>query len=190
MKNSMSKRGWITVALILATAFAGLVMINVGPVTADNNEVKSEAVSKVDVPITGLTGSLSTTVLPSMGKMISALVIVLACIYLGLALLKRLMGKGRTKSQGGDLLEVLETTYVAPKKIVSLIRVADKSVLIGVTDNQITVLTELDAVQTAEILVRPDNTAVVSDRFGSMFQTALGKFKELRSGTASTAIEA
>lgn len=189
MNDSMSKRRWIIVALILATAGTGLVLINIAPVTADNSGTKSEVVTTAEANPGDLGSSLSSTVLPSMGKMISALIIVLVCIYLGLMLLKRLMGRGPGRSQGGDLLEVIETTYLAPKKSVALVRVADKSVLIGVTDNQISILTELDAVQTAEILVRPENRAPVADRFGPMFQTAMDKIKGLRSGAVKTAIE-
>jgi len=85
-------------------------------------------------------------------KMVSALALVIALVYGALYMLRRLMGRRLKGSGGNGSLEVLETTYVGQHKAISLVRVGQRSVLVGVTDSQITTLTELDIEETEEIL--------------------------------------
>ena len=121
MNSKDKRRNVVGVTIILVLAFAGLLMINADP-AGDNAGVAATAESPEFVG----------AALPSLMRMMSALVIVIACIYGGIWLLRK--GMNRTGGAVGRTLEVLETTGVAPKKTVSLIRVADKAVLIGVTE--------------------------------------------------------
>lgn len=118
--------------------------------------------------------------------MLSALVIVIACIYLGIYLLKKLMGRKYGGYSKDNLLQVIETTYVGPKKTVSLVRVADKAVLIGVTDNTISVLTELDEAKTAEIMpaVAAEESREPFSRFLTSASVRLKEFRLKKSGVA------
>jgi flagellar biogenesis protein FliO len=45
---------------------------------------------------------------------------------------------------GGDLVEVLGRSYIAPKKAVYVLRVGDRALAVGVTESAITPLTDLD----------------------------------------------
>jgi len=167
--------------IILLTAFVGLYVVKVGDVSADKmatsssqtevNAAAEQTTGQVDTPMTVAAGSII--------KMISALTVVIICIYLGIFGLKRMMGNKHRTSGGQNLLQVLETAYVGPKKTVSLVRVADKSVLIGVTDERISMLTELDAEHTAEIVAAEEQTAT-GDSFSGFLKAASGKFKEFR----------
>jgi flagellar protein FliO/FliZ len=110
-------------------------------------------------------------------KMISALIIVILVVYLGLYLLRRLMGRRYGQATGSDVLEVLQTAYIGPHKAVSLVKVANRSVLIGVTDHQVSVLTELDAAETQEILAATE----VGEResFASTLRRSVEKVREI-----------
>jgi len=120
-------------------------------VSAPGQEPVAEPVKEVQS--TGMFGAVV--------KMISALAIVIALVYGALYMLRRLMGR-RLKGAGGTgSLEVLETTFVGQHKAISLVRVGQRSVLVGVTDNQISTLTELDAEETEEIL------GAVTDKAGT-----------------------
>ena len=171
----------ITVAVIIAAAFTGLFVINVDRVAADRTTVSGTLSQSAEdgqraEPVGNSLyngGSLALSTF----KMISALVIVLACIYLGVYLLKKLMGRRRAASGKNNLLEVLETAYVGPKKTVSLVRVADRSVLIGVTDNQISILTELDAGETSAITAETFENE--SEGFNRLLKTACDRVKKL-----------
>lgn len=168
----------------------GLYVVKVGDVSADKmaasgtlteaNATPGQSTDQVDLPMAVATGSII--------KMISALAVVIVCVYLGIFGLKRLMGNRHRTSGGQNLLQVLETAYVGPKKTVSLVRVADKSVLIGVTDERISMLTELDAEHTAEI-VSADEESAAGESFSGFLKAASGKFKEFRLKKSRVALD-
>ena len=67
---------------------------------------------------------------------------VLALAYVSMAALKRYTGG--TVSQRGSLLEVLDSTTLGPNRAVYVVRAGGKRLVLGVTQNQITPLGELD----------------------------------------------
>lgn len=189
MNSKRQRRHIIGVGVILAAAFAGLLMINSGPVSADRvTSIGPAHPTAQATPVTAAQEEFAGEAMPSLLRMVSALAIVIACIYGGLWLLKRTMGRGRTAG-GGRTLEVIETVAVAPKKTVSLIRVADKSVLVGVTDSTLSVLTELSPEETVKVLERRQD-AEAGDSFQKAFQTATGKLREFGLKRKETALEA
>ncbi|MBD3401813.1 flagellar biosynthetic protein FliO [candidate division GN15 bacterium] len=164
-----------TVAIILVVALCGLVMIGSSGVEAEGTtnslaEVKANAGN-------GGANVASGSPFGALFKMIAALVIVIACIYGGLYLLNRQM-KRRQFGKAGGTLDVIETAFVGPKKTVSLVRIADRAVLVGVTDNQITVLTELSEPETARILAEQQQPS--QEAFGTVLHTAFDRMKKLR----------
>ncbi|MEA3297449.1 MAG: flagellar biosynthetic protein FliO [candidate division Zixibacteria bacterium] len=192
MKNSSQKRrSLIVTALILAVALGGLLFVNTEKGGADgfNPKAMTHPVAESDNSSSLTEPVFADSVLPSLFKMISALIVVVACIYIGLYLLKRMMGRQHTGEGRHGVLEVMETTCVAPKKTVSLIRVKDKSVLVGVTDNQITVLTELDVHQTASIL-ESRSERMEKDTFGELLRAASNKIKKIGLTRKRAALEA
>jgi flagellar protein FliO/FliZ len=174
------------VSIILLAAIGGLLAIDVNQVDA-----------RQDGTVTALTDGNTkggTTEFPMSApigaviKMVSALVVVVICIYGGIYLLKRMMyGRNRHKSREA-LLEVIESAHVGPKKTISLVRVADRSVLIGVTENQISVLTELDADETAVIIAR-ESEVEENTGFGHVFGVAADKLRRLAVSKNPTAQE-
>ena len=125
-----------------------------------------------------MAGEFSSSALPSLMRMAGALLVVIICIYAGLYLMKRLVMKRNSNTGRGRLLQVIETTGVAPKKTLSLIRVADKAVLIGMTDSHMSVLTELDAEQTAQIMAVPD-TCQETDNFARLLKSVSRRFRQV-----------
>ncbi len=187
----LNRRSQLTLIIIVLIALTGVLVINTDRATAVKADSPAALKAETSIENTGqgTTGFYSSAV-PSLFKIISALVIVIVCIYAGVYLLKRMLGKKYSGNRQHNLLEVIETTYVAPKKSVTLLRVAEKAVLVGMSENQITVLTELDAEQTREVLasIKPDPDP---ENFGSMLKMATDKIKEfsLRK-TKKTALEA
>lgn len=174
MKSKANRRNAITVAVILAIALIGLLLLGNDPASAvrlgtDTGADSLMAASQATTP------EFVGTAMPSMLRMVFALIVVIGAIYGGLWLLKRSMNRGFAR--GGRTLEVLETTAVAPKKTISLVRVADKAVLVGVTENGISMLTELTPDQTAEIIAAQAKPAS-DESFSKVFATATGKLRE------------
>jgi len=54
------------------------------------------------------------------------------------------MNKKSFGNPTSDQIRVLSTTYIAPKKSVALLQVYEKAILIGVSEDSMTTLTELD----------------------------------------------
>jgi flagellar biosynthetic protein FliO len=67
---------------------------------------------------------------------------VLALAYVSMAALKRYTSG--SVSQRGTLLEVLDSTTLGPNRSVYVVRAGAKRLVLGVTQNQITPLAELD----------------------------------------------
>ena len=73
---------------------------------------------------------------------------------------------------------MLQTTYVGQHKAISLVRIADRSVLVGVTDNQISPITELSAEETAQIRESVESGGeTATDSFARLLSTAGEKLK-------------
>lgn len=176
--------------VVVAAALTGLVMMNLSGVDASPNEVNSGLSNLMKTQITDGTQEevVTPSSMPSMFKMLGALIVVIVCIYVGLFLLKKSMGKRYGGLKGGAL-EVLETTHIAPKKSVTLVRVADRAVLVGVTESQITVLTELGSEETAELM---QNVATEQETAGfkQMFEAATQRVKTFTTKGSPAALEA
>ena len=82
--------------------------------------------------------------------MILSLGVVLLLIWGAVHVLQRL---SRTKVNSGttSYVQVLDRTYLAPKKAIYVLKIGTRSLAVGVTDNQITPLAELDADETSEV---------------------------------------
>jgi flagellar protein FliO/FliZ len=178
-----SNRPIIATSLLLLVAIIGLVFIRVGPVTADGqNDNSSITASSPPEPLTGY-----TSVVPSIVRLGLAMVVVIVCIYGGIFLLKKLSQR-RIGGSRGQLLEVIETAGVGPKKVVTLVKVADRALVIGITDTNISLLTEFTAEQTAQILAKHETT-VEPDRFAAVLKSVTSRIKEISFGRKHTALE-
>jgi flagellar protein FliO/FliZ len=191
-KNKLyNYRRIITVGIILGIALIGLVMINVDPVSADKKTINLDATGVTlngDTTSTSAANSyFSQNATLSMFKMISALVVVLVCIYVCIYLLKKFMKRRTTAGGREGLLEVLETAYLGPRKTISLVRVADKSVLLGITENQINILTELGDEETSKIIAH--EPGVKEESFNNVFKTVLTNLKKVKTGNKEAALD-
>lgn len=184
--NSKRKRGRLGLIIVLAAALVGVLLIGAGQ-NSDHASVWAQSSQTVTPPTPGDSLNQGATIeyqpmtgkseaAASLIKMLVALAVVIVCIYVGVFLLKKMMVKRRSGRSGSNLLEVIETAYLDPKKSLSLVRVADKSVLIGVTENQISVLTELDAERT-RTAIQQNSQNQTEDGFMSMLKSASDKFR-------------
>lgn len=189
-KDKLFKKGSaITVFVIIALAFAGLLFINSNDVTAENNSRIFESLSSDNGEI--LTAGSGTSSYSAVLKMISALVIVIACIYFSMIFIRKGLGKKFSSNQESNILEVLETTYLSPKKTVSLLRVAGKSVLIGITETQISVLAELGEEETAKLTanIAPQLVSGESSNFKNIMEKVFDGIKKSNFGRRQVTAE-
>lgn len=126
---------------------------------------------------------------PAIGKMIAALLIVLVVMYVAFLLLKRFTGGRMIGGKGKRALQVIEMASLAPKKAVAVVRVADKAVMVGITDHQINLLSELSADETAELL-KQKAVEVNGTAFDDLLATATKKITALRTKRQDAVVEA
>lgn len=188
-QNNSQRRRSITTAIILAVALIGMLLITSNrPASSGILYAQPESQTAVSTDTAKVASTTSTTTAPayqpmisastatsSIIKMITALAVVVVCIYVGIWLLKKLTSRRYSSGRKAFMLEVLETAYIDPKKSLSLVRVADRSVLIGVTDNQISVLTELDT-ELTKAAMEAASKGTQGESFSTMLKSATQKF--------------
>ena len=79
---------------------------------------------------------------PVFSQVIMSLVLVIALIFLTLYLAKRFFNIGR-KVKGGTRLRILDSLPLGGKRMVQVLKVFDRTLVIGVTGDRIDLLTEL-----------------------------------------------
>ena len=132
-----SMRAMLVALVMLALAAPGLgTTLSVADTAV---AVGSQAVAAAD----SAAPSVTEMVMPSIGRIVLSLGIIILVIYATVFLLRKLSG-GKVSGGRGKTIQVIEQTYLAPKKSVCLVKMADRAVLIGVTDTTISLLTELD----------------------------------------------
>jgi flagellar biosynthetic protein FliO len=178
-KSSLAVK--LLVLLIVSAAFvlARFSIVHAGDTTGQNETVvashqNQEAGGANDQRPVVESGSLIEPLL----KLLAALVIVVAGLYGFLFMLRKMMGAKFSGNKNSRLIEILETTYIAQKKSVSLVRFGDKAVLVGVADGAISALAELTPEETGKVLSEM-SAAKPETGFKSAFASAREKMKSL-----------
>lgn len=127
----------LAIALLALTANAG---------ASDTAKVSGQSyLSGAQASSESVVAPLADGMFPSIAKVIFVLLGVIVAIYLTLSFLKKVMGRRATSGGRGDVIEVIETCYLAPKQSISLVRIGDRGVLLGITEKGINSLIELPA---------------------------------------------
>ncbi len=187
--NKQNRRNIILTSVILAVAIIGL--IATGSLTGKHDTTAAEALGQAmhDASPDQSATANDSSPLVAILKLVSALVIVIVALYGGLYLLKRMMTGRKSASANLSTLEVLESAYVGPKKTVSLVRVGKRAVLVGVTDQQITKLTDVDEREVTELLSAAP-AAKSGETFAQMFKRTTDKFRQMQTSKEQTVVEA
>jgi flagellar protein FliO/FliZ len=124
-------RGWLIWAASLSVPFLAI------PVRA----AEEQARNSVTTPVLDLaqTSSLALTMI----KVFGALLLTVGIMLL-IAVWLRKLGLSRAGLRQGKLINILDTKMIAPKKYVAVVRIAEKTLALGITDQQITLLSPLE----------------------------------------------
>jgi flagellar biosynthetic protein FliO len=98
-----------------------------------------------------------------------SLVAVILLIWGAVQILKKL-SPGGTSSAPGSHIRVLDRAHIAPKKSIFVVQVGGKAIAVGMTDQQMTLLTDLDLEDTLERYAETP-TIPVSQRFSEVLKT-------------------
>ena len=139
----MNSMGWKIAVLVLGILLIGSAAVADttvagGPETAAIDPALADGAQDAAMP------SLTESVLPSLGRIAVSLVVIIIFIYAVVFLLRKLSGNRLGGTRKGKTIQVIEQAYLAPKKSVCLLKMADRAVLIGITDSTINMLTECE----------------------------------------------
>lgn len=96
---------------------------------------------------------------PGMGsmavKVIGSVVLLIGVLYAGMYALRILSGRGGKGGLDSGAISVLHRTHIAPKKAIYVLKVGQKAMVLGVTDSQISHLSDLSEEELASIKIHP-----------------------------------
>lgn len=141
--------------------------------TGGNTISPIPASGSADTTTMALKKSDDGSIIWTLVKLVGALILVIAGIYGFLYLLRKMMGSRLSSNRSHRMIEVLETSFIAQKKSVSLVRFAERAVLIGITDNTMTSLAELSSDETAKLI-----SEIKNERTGAGFKGILNSARE------------
>ncbi len=177
------KRAWTTRFLFAASLTGAISQLAEAQLT--NTTAASDS-----LPV--LTGAEFGSLWPSLGQLAGAFVFVLALIWGTTWLARRLM-KGRWSGGGDDRMQVLERLHLAPKKSVEIVSVGKRVLVLGVTETQIGLLTELDPGELPQpgTLASPGGSSrLTAGRQRALLNEARHKLNELFRSTPPSDVEA
>jgi len=96
-----------------------------------------------ETPLTETATFMQPDLYTSAVKTFSVLFILLALILIAFYLVKRFWPNGAGLSGGNQWLKVIATAPLAQKKMISLVEVAGEVIVLGLTENHITMLTKV-----------------------------------------------
>ena len=181
---SIKKFIWvICLAVILTGAWDA--SADVGQAAPDSlaaavGETQAQSTQQAEIQVPSVTDDI----LPSLSRIGISLLVIIVIIYGTVFLLKKLSGNKVSGGGRGRAIQVIEQTYVGPKKSVCLLRMADRAVLIGITDSQINMLTECEW----EALPADSRESIQKSQagFSSLLSDAATKLFKTKGGTHGT----
>ncbi len=90
-----------------------------------------------------LTSFGSGDLVPSLGRLALTLVLVIALIWATMWVARRFL-KGRVAKGGQSDAHVVERLFLAPKKSIEIVSIGNRLLVLGVTEDRISMLTELE----------------------------------------------
>ena len=175
---------WLRCLLVLSVFVCSQVSAEVGTVdpaltAGDSVSAPPAAVAQADLP--------AEVVVPDafglVTKMGISLLIVLVVIWLAVQLIRRLHARGLA-GPARSYVQVLDRTYLAPKKAICIVQIGSQYLALGVTDSQITRLSRLNPEQTRLALQVPrEGGAQVP--FASLFRDVRARLSGNGSGGES-----
>ncbi len=123
-------------------------------------------------------GQETISLLSAIFKATGALILVVGLMLLFVFLIKKI-GLSRSRFKPHSLIKILDIHALAPKKHVAVLDVAGEFIVVGITDQQISMLTKLE---NNSILAEPAALEKRSDislpPFAKIFSSALNKLKK------------
>ena len=104
-------------------------------------------------------------------RTVLSLVAVITLLYIGVFFLKKFVLHKNGSGRANTSLRVMDSTFLGPKKAVYLVEVVDRILILGVTDSQVSLLSEITDQETLKNIHLAGSSAVKG--IGSSFSDHL-----------------
>lgn len=94
-------------------------------------------------PHSAQTGGETINLVAAVLKVVASLALVVGIMFLLTVLFKK-MGMTGGKIKQGSLIQIMETRMIAPKKYIAVLQIAREYVVVGITDQNISLLSTLE----------------------------------------------
>ncbi len=111
-------------------------------------------------------------------KGIFSLLAVFALILAFVLFLKRFVYNRGGSNLTNGLIKIINTTFIAPKKSIYLIKIVDKILVVGVTENQMQTLAEFSEEEIPQYINETRKTGASAKQFSSYINLLLDKMKK------------
>ena len=148
-------------------AFLLAVLLSGAPVWGSTIDTTATTIQPVGVGLTTASNVPGTFGL--VARMVFSLLVVLGLIWGAVQVLHRFSRKSGS-SGGFSHIRVLDRAYLAPKRAVYVVQIGSRALALGVTDSQVTRLTDLDPDETRSAYPEPSPGAG-SASFASLLGT-------------------
>lgn len=173
---------WLRVVLLL---LAALLIVSAGSFDTRSWAIHNSVVSDKDQVLPPMSGDdrevskrsgevdfVSATI-----KMIASLAFVLAGILLLYWAMKRFLPKSGRVFGGGQLIRTLATSYVGQKKAISIVEVAGEVLVLGISNNHISLLTKIEDKTMVEEIKNAKTQRNSKSSFEHQFKKVSSKFQ-------------
>jgi flagellar biosynthetic protein FliO len=117
----------------------------------------------------------SVELLPAMVKIFSALAIVIGIMVISLFVAKKVLRRTEGRCEGTDVIKILSTRYVGPKSSIMVVDVAGKVLVVGLSPQNLSLLTSIDDQQSIDRLRPSHGMAGKSSPFAQQLALYTGR---------------
>ncbi|MGR3317825.1 MAG: flagellar biosynthetic protein FliO [Candidatus Anammoxibacter sp.] len=145
---------------ILITTVILLVSLMLWPNLGFGDDKTEEApVTLEEVQESGYREGLFSNDMPSIGGLVRSFAIVIGLILIFFVFLRWRYGTSRGLKGGKRYIQVLEHSMLGPKRYLYLVKVLDKLLVVGTTNDGMSLLCEMDETEKKELLDKPVETS-------------------------------
>jgi flagellar protein FliO/FliZ len=149
----------ICLLLLSVTAFFPCVQATAQTAVTDSTLV---------TPVTDYSPSLAGIIV----KLVLSMVLIVGLIYLSMYLIKKVNSRAAGGGIIGDTIKVIGRTFISPKQSLYLVKIGNRYTVLGATESNINLITELQEQEAREFDNRENKAASISSgtRFSDVFK--------------------
>jgi flagellar biosynthetic protein FliO len=134
-KRAMAGLGMLAALFVVLSLTSSGTTGQAGKTESGPLQPEPQAETPQDVPGPGMGGMVF--------KIVGSVLLLIGILYAGVYGMRALSGRTGRRGFDSDAISVLHRTHIAPKKAIYVVKVGERGMVVGVTDSQISHLSDL-----------------------------------------------